>query len=188
MATYRHPQLRRRTGDHRRSHRLLATVIATLLGTLTAGLLVVRKHLAFPETPRVLTLENARPDEWVRLEGATLDCASRLEVGSNLYARTYFAGHSSGGRDFVAAYDKGVTCVVARSQLEGVVSDLNPHLRETLTKNGLPLALGPVAKLCTECGPRQTRLGIVILLVGAALGAFLVWAGVAEYRGRVSGR
>jgi hypothetical protein len=153
---------------------LAAFGVATVLGSLTGEVFVVRQYLAFPERPRRVTVEAAQPDEWVQLEGATLDCDSRREIRGN----AYFAGQSSGGRSFVASYSGTVTCDRAQSELRGVISDLNPRLAKTLVEAGFVVPAGHPSALCTSCGPGATLAGTAILLLGVALGAYLAWEGL----------
>jgi tetratricopeptide (TPR) repeat protein len=142
-----------------------------LLGSLVGEIFLVRHYLAFPKTPRRVTLEESRSGEWAELEGVILDCASRLDLAGY----TYFSGKGSGDRELVVSYEDAPTCAQAGSRLVGVVSDLPPSLASRLARNGFSVRTGHAAKLCTRCGPRESLLGIGLLAVFGALGGLTAW-------------
>ena len=153
------------------------------LGCVLGEVLVLRAYLAFPESPRRVALEAARPNEWVALTDAVLECESRREIGNG----TYFLGRSLGGRYFVASYNQPMTCEGAHS-LIGTVGALHPNLARTLARNSFALPDGEIAQLCTWCGPRNDLIGSLVLAAGILLGAFLAWVGLTERRKLREGR
>ncbi|WP_243338704.1 tetratricopeptide repeat protein [Anaeromyxobacter soli] len=150
----------------------------TLAASLVLEVMVVRQWLAFPSEPRRTSLEEARPGEWVALRDAALLCDSRREVR----AGTFYAGLSTGGRPFLASYADPVDCSVAQAGLRGVLIELVPRLAATLDDAGFPVPAGDPPRLCTECGPSESRLFVVVLLGFAAIAAFLLREGLKQWR------
>jgi hypothetical protein len=144
-----------------RAKRLRGTVLAPIWGAAVVASLVgvvyqAREYLAFPEAPRRTTLEDAHAGEWVELE-AQLHCRTARTHNRS----TYILGRSA-GRPFVAVYSGNAACLT-ETRPTGVLLDVKPRLARTLRDAGFELADG-VVQLCTYCGPRNSALGMAMML------------------------
>jgi hypothetical protein len=144
---------------------------------------LIRELRRYPLVPRITTLEDVRPDEWVHLKSVTLDCSSLVQIGRH----DYVLGRSAGGREVVVMFGYRVDCgEPAAQRLRGVIEPLTSQLANAIKYTRLRVRADDAAQLCTYCGPTNDRVGVVVVAVGAAAGVVLIGRGVRLRRSRPS--